>query len=177
MLKTREGGELPATLTELYINFLVVQMKLKNVKYEGRAETDSHWNPQSRKMIVSLASVYSGVFIQIFKEERGLYQDKMFCFVHLSIQEFLAALYVHLTFITSCINLLSEEPSTNHEYAVTRFYQSAVDKALQSPNGHLDLFLRSSSWVFHWRPIRFVWKACWHRQEAAQGSIREQSST
>ncbi|XP_073348264.1 NLR family CARD domain-containing protein 3-like [Pagrus major] len=171
VLKTREGGELPETLTELYIHFLVVQMKLKNVKYEGRAETDPHWNPENRKMILSLgklafeqlqkrnlifyesdltecginiraASVYSGVFTQIFKEERGLYQDKVFCFVHLSIQEFLAALYVHLTFITSGINLLSEEPSTNHESAVTRFYQSAVDKALQSPNGHLDLFLR-----------------------------------
>uniref|UniRef100_A0A671UJ47 NACHT domain-containing protein n=1 Tax=Sparus aurata TaxID=8175 RepID=A0A671UJ47_SPAAU len=177
VLKTREGGELPKTLTEMYIHFLVVQAKVKNVKYDGGAETDPHWKKKSRKMIKSLgklacdqlqkgnlifyesdlrecgidiraASVYSGVFTQIFKEERGLYQDRVFCFIHLSVQEFLAALHVHLTFINSRVNLLSDkEQSKSWRPEVfgdksTRFYQSAVDKALQSPNGHLDLFLR-----------------------------------
>uniref|UniRef100_A0AAQ4NQU9 NACHT domain-containing protein n=1 Tax=Gasterosteus aculeatus aculeatus TaxID=481459 RepID=A0AAQ4NQU9_GASAC len=178
VLKTREGGELPKTLTEMYIHFLVVQCKVKKVKYDGGAETDPHWSPESRKMIESLgklafdqlqkgnlifyesdltecgidiraASVYSGVFTQIFREERGLYQDKVFCFVHLSVQEFLAALHVHLTFFSSGVNLLSEEQTTSPVSKVSRdepepmrLYQSAVDKALQSPNGHLDLFLR-----------------------------------
>uniref|UniRef100_A0A671UJF9 NACHT domain-containing protein n=2 Tax=Sparus aurata TaxID=8175 RepID=A0A671UJF9_SPAAU len=171
VLKTREGGELPKTLTEMYIHFLVVQSKVKNIKFDGGAETDPHWTPKSRKMIESLgklafdqlqkgnlifyesdltecgidiraASVYSGVFTQIFKEERGLYQDKVFCFVHLSVQEFLAALHVHLTFIKSGVNLLAQEQTTYRQSAETHFYQSAVDKALQSSNGHLDLFLR-----------------------------------
>uniref|UniRef100_A0AAQ4QS39 NACHT domain-containing protein n=1 Tax=Gasterosteus aculeatus aculeatus TaxID=481459 RepID=A0AAQ4QS39_GASAC len=178
VLKTREGGELPKTLTEMYIHFLVVQSKVKKVKYDGGAETDPHWSPESRKMIESLgklafdqlqkgnlifyesdltecgidiraASVYSGVFTQIFREERGLYQDKVFCFVHLSFQEFLASLHVHLSFFSSGVNLLSEEQKTSLVSKVSkdepepmRIYQSAVDKALQSPNGHLDLFLR-----------------------------------
>ncbi|XP_044232312.1 NLR family CARD domain-containing protein 3-like [Thunnus albacares] len=178
VLKIREGGELPKTLTEMYIHFLVVQLKLKNIKYDGGAETDPHWSPESRKMIESLgklafeqlqngnlifyesdltecginiraASVYSGVFTQIFKEERGLYQDKVFCFIHLSVQEFLAALHVHLTFINSGVNLLAEEQTTTQSSKVFKskpklkhLYQSAVDEALQSPNGHLDLFLR-----------------------------------
>ncbi|XP_044225372.1 NLR family CARD domain-containing protein 3-like [Thunnus albacares] len=176
VLKSRRRGELPKTLTEMYIHFLVVQSKVKNVKYDGGAETDPHWSPESKKMIASLgklafeqlqkgnlifyesdltecgidiraASVYSGVFTQVFKEERGLYQDKVFCFVHLSIQEFLAALHVHLTYIKSGVNLLAEEQTTSWLSEVlsgksTRFYQSAVDKALKSPNGHLDLFLR-----------------------------------
>ncbi|KAK2811558.1 hypothetical protein Q5P01_000200 [Channa striata] len=178
VLKTREGEELPKTLTELYIHFLVVQLKLKNIKYDGGAETDPHWSPESRKMIESLgkvafeqlqkgnlifyesdltecginiraASVYSGVFTQIFKEERGLYQDKVFCFVHLSVQEFLAALHVHLTFVNSRVNLMSEQQSTFKSRKIfrdkpkpKRLYQAAVDKALQSPNGHLDMFLR-----------------------------------
>uniref|UniRef100_A0AAQ4QPH7 NACHT, LRR and PYD domains-containing protein 12-like n=3 Tax=Gasterosteus aculeatus TaxID=69293 RepID=A0AAQ4QPH7_GASAC len=176
VLRTREGGELPKSLTEMYIHFLVVQSKVKKVKYDGGAETDSHWSPESRKMIESLgklafdqlqkgnlifyesnltecgidiraASVYSGVFTQIFREERGLYQDKVFCFVHLSVQEFLAALHVHLTFFSSGVNLLLEEQTTSLWSKVfgdkpTRLYQSAVDKALQSSNGHLDLFLR-----------------------------------
>ncbi|XP_039681973.1 protein NLRC3-like [Perca fluviatilis] len=176
VLKTREGGELPKTLTEMYIHFLVVQSKVKNIKYDGGAEIDPHWSPESRKMIESLgklafkqlqkgnlifnetdltecginirdASVYSGVFTQIFKEERGLYQDKVFSFVHLSVQEFLAALHVHLTFINSGVNLLADEKTISWWSEVFRdksklFYPSAVDKALQSPNGHLDLFLR-----------------------------------
>ncbi|XP_063333136.1 NLR family CARD domain-containing protein 3-like [Pelmatolapia mariae] len=176
VLKTREGEQLPKTLTEMYIHFLVVQAKVKNVKYDGGAETDPHWSPESRKMIESLgklafdqlektnlifyesdltecgidiraASVYSGVFTQIFKEERGLYQDKVFCFIHLSVQEFLAALHVHLTFINSGLNLLEEQQSTSkksetRESTEKNFYQTAVNKALQSPNGHLDLFLR-----------------------------------
>ncbi|XP_035987283.1 NACHT, LRR and PYD domains-containing protein 12 [Fundulus heteroclitus] len=177
VLETREGGELPSTLTEMYIHFLVVQTKVKKVKYDGGAETDSHWSPESRKMIESLgklafdqlqkgnlifyesdltecgidiraASVYSGVFTQIFREERGgLIQDKVFCFVHLSVQEFLAALHVHLTFINSGVNLM-EETETSKKSLFSKkpklksFLQTAVDQALQSPNGHLDLFLR-----------------------------------
>ncbi|XP_053176340.1 NACHT, LRR and PYD domains-containing protein 3-like [Scomber japonicus] len=176
VLKSRGGGELPKTLTEMYIHFLVVQSKLKNIKYDGGAETDLHWNKKTRKMIESLgklafeqlqkgnlifyesdltecgidiraASVYSGVFTQVFKEERGLYQDKVFCFVHLSLQEFLAALHVHLTFIKSGVNLLAEQQTTSWWSEAfggksTRFYERAVDEALKSPNGHLDLFLR-----------------------------------
>ncbi|XP_037605879.1 NACHT, LRR and PYD domains-containing protein 12-like [Sebastes umbrosus] len=174
VLKTGKGGELPKTLTEMYIHFLVVQSKLKKIKYDGGAETDPHWSPESTKMVESLgklafkqlekgnlfyesdltecgiditaASRYSGVFTGIFKEEREIYQNKMFCFVHLSVQEFLAALHVHLTFINSGVNLMAEatwwpklfrgQPRQIH------LYQRAVDKALQSRNGHLDLFLR-----------------------------------
>ncbi|XP_076738109.1 NACHT, LRR and PYD domains-containing protein 12-like isoform X1 [Maylandia zebra] len=177
VLETREGAELPNTLTEMYIHFLVVQAKVKKVKYDGGAETDPHWSPESRKIIESLgklafdqlqkgnlifyepdltecgidiraASVYSGVFTQIFKEEKQLYQDKVFCFVHLSVQEFLAALHVHLTFINSGLNLLEEQQTTSmwsklfDKPKLQSLHQSAVNKALQSPNGHLDLFLR-----------------------------------
>uniref|UniRef100_A0A3P9D2H7 NACHT domain-containing protein n=1 Tax=Maylandia zebra TaxID=106582 RepID=A0A3P9D2H7_9CICH len=177
VLETREGGQLPNTLTEMYIHFLVVQAKVKKVKYDGGAETDPHWSSESRKMMESLgklafdqlqkgnlifyesdltecgidiraASVYSGVFTQIFKEERGLYQDKVFCFIHLSVQEFLAALHVHLTFSNSGLNLLEEQQRISmlskliSKPNLQSLHQSAVNKALQSPNGHLDLFLR-----------------------------------
>ncbi|XP_056151262.1 NACHT, LRR and PYD domains-containing protein 12-like isoform X2 [Lampris incognitus] len=178
VLGTDERGEMPKTLTEMYIHFLVVQSIQGNVKYHGRSETEPHWNTESRKMIeclgklafeqlekgnlifyeadltecgidIKAASVYSGVFTQFFKEECGLYQDKVFCFVHLSIQEFLAALYVFLSFIKTKANLLSETQSTScrskplgDKRKKPDLYQTAVDKALESPNGHLDLFLR-----------------------------------
>ncbi|KAM3603247.1 uncharacterized protein V6R79_019315 [Siganus canaliculatus] len=176
VLKTREGGQLPKTLTEMYIHFLLVQSKMKNIKYHGGAETDGPWTPESREMVESLgklafeqlqkgnlifyesdltecgidiraASVYSGVFTQIFREETGLYQDKVFCFIHLSVQEFLAALHVHLNFVRSGVNLMTGEQPSSQQPKVFKpklsvLHQSAVDKALQSPNGHLDLFLR-----------------------------------
>ncbi|KAM4569230.1 uncharacterized protein PAE49_008801 isoform 2-T6 [Odontesthes bonariensis] len=173
VLETREGGELPSTLTEMYIHFLVVQAKVKKVKYDGGAATDAHWSPESRKMIASLgklafeqlqkgnlifyesdlteccidisaASLYSGVFTQIFREERGLYQEKVFCFIHLSVQEFLAALHVHLTFINSGLNLMGKDEESKKPEVLDLNYlnQWAVYRALKSPNGHLDLFLR-----------------------------------
>ncbi|XP_032426138.1 NLR family CARD domain-containing protein 3-like [Xiphophorus hellerii] len=176
VLETGEGGKLPRTLTDMYIHFLVVQTKVKKVKYDGGAETDPHWSPESRKMIESLgklafdqlqkgnlifyesdltecginiraASVYSGVFTQIFKEERGLYQDKVFCFIHLSVQEFLAALHAHRTFINSGSDVMNEtqrskKSSLFNKPKLKSLHHRAVDQALQSPNGHLDLFLR-----------------------------------
>ncbi|KAM8889805.1 NACHT, LRR and PYD domains-containing protein 3-like isoform 1-T3 [Synchiropus picturatus] len=177
MLKSRETGELPKTLTEMYIHFLVVQAKVKTLKYHGGAWTDPVWDPESMKMMESLgklafeqlqrgnlifyesdltecginitaAALYSGVFTQIFREERGLYQEKVFCFIHLSVQEFLAALHVHLKFFNSGVNVLHSQhkskPSSifRKKLHPGQFYQSATSVALESPNGHLDLFLR-----------------------------------
>ncbi|CAL8282844.1 unnamed protein product [Boreogadus saida] len=170
------GEEMPKTMTQMYSHFLRVQSMLGDRKYHGRAETDQHWSPESRKIIVSLgklafkqlengnlifyeedlakcdikikeASEYSGVFTQIFKEECGMYQDKVFCFVHLSIQEFLAALYVFMSFIDTGVNLLSGQRQFlwfifSRKKLNVKLYQSAVDKALQSEDGRLDLFLR-----------------------------------
>ena len=134
----REEKRYQRPVTQMYSHFLKVQSIQADRKYHGRAQTDPHWSSESREIIVSLgklafnqlekgnlifyeadlaecgidiraASVYSGVFTQIFKEECGLYQDQVFCFVHLSIQEFLAALYVFLSFINTGDNLLSQE--------------------------------------------------------------------
>ncbi|XP_071400977.1 NLR family CARD domain-containing protein 3-like [Centroberyx affinis] len=177
VLKTSESEDPPKTLTEMYIHFLVVQSKLGNVKYHGRAETDPHWNTENRKVILSLgklafeqlekgnlifceadltkcgidiraASVYSGVFTQIFEEECGLYQDNVFCFIHLSIQEFLAAVYMFHCYI----NRDKEVVDTFLEKYLTRcissgqslntFLERSIQKALDSKNGHLDLFVR-----------------------------------
>lgn len=174
--QTLEGEQLPRTLTEMYIHFLVVQFRLKAVKYDEEAETETFWSMETRRMIRSLgklafeqlqkgnlifyesdltecdvditaASVYSGVFTQV-GESRGIYPDMVFCFVHLSVQEFLAAFHVYQTFVDSGVSLLKDQPTSqsletgSEEPTEEHFFQIAVDQALQSPNGHLDLFLR-----------------------------------
>ncbi|XP_052357229.1 NLR family CARD domain-containing protein 3-like, partial [Oncorhynchus keta] len=165
MLKHKRE-EMPKTLTEMYTHLVLFHTKQNNEKYLGKEETGPHWNKESilslgklafQQLVkgnlifyeedlkeagidVNEASVYSGLCTQLFKEECGLYQYKVYCFVHLSIQEFLAAVYVFLSFINNNENLM-DKLQTNDEPEVT-FYKSAVDKALQSETGNLDLFLR-----------------------------------
>ncbi|XP_071029843.1 NLR family CARD domain-containing protein 3-like [Oncorhynchus clarkii lewisi] len=167
--------EMPKTLTEMYTHLVVFHTKQKNEKYLGKEETGTLWNQESilslgklafQQLVignlifyeedlkeagidVNEASVYSGLCTQLFKEECGLYQDKVYCFVHLSIQEFLAAVYVSLLFINNNENLMAEPQSTSRDFSSlfrdkpdVTFYKSAVDKALQSETGNLDLFLR-----------------------------------
>uniref|UniRef100_A0A8C2KFK4 FISNA domain-containing protein n=1 Tax=Cyprinus carpio TaxID=7962 RepID=A0A8C2KFK4_CYPCA len=102
------------------------------------------------------ASVYSGLCSQIFREELGLYQGKVFCFVHLSIQEHLAALYVHFFWTNhnrNVFELITKQSlrskikkqfqlSSSEHVSLSELHQRAVKEALQSKNGHLDLFLR-----------------------------------
>ncbi|XP_071257658.1 NLR family CARD domain-containing protein 3-like isoform X4 [Salvelinus alpinus] len=174
MLKHKRE-EMPKTLTEMYTHLVVFYTRQKNEKYLGKEETGPHWNKESilslgklafQQLVkgnlifyeedlkeagidVNEASVYSGLCTQLFKEECGLYQDKVYCFVHLSIQEFLAAVYVLLSFINNNENLMAKPQSTSSNFSSlfrdqleVAFYKSAVDKALQSETGNLDLFLR-----------------------------------
>ncbi|XP_071028977.1 NLR family CARD domain-containing protein 3-like [Oncorhynchus clarkii lewisi] len=167
--------EMPKTLTEMYTHLVVFHTKQKNEKYLGNEETGPHWNKESilslgklafQQLVkgnlifykddlkeagvdVNEASVYSGLCTQLFKEECGLYQDKVYCFVHLSIQEFLAAVYVFLSFINNNENLMAKLQTKSSIFSLlyrdnpeVTFYKSAVDKALQSETGNLDLFLR-----------------------------------
>uniref|UniRef100_A0A671QL54 NACHT domain-containing protein n=1 Tax=Sinocyclocheilus anshuiensis TaxID=1608454 RepID=A0A671QL54_9TELE len=170
MLSRAESGEIPKTLTQMYTHFLIIQSNIKHQKYYEKKVTDEDTILKLGKLAfqqlvkgnlifydedlrecgidVTEASVYSGLCTQIFREEFGLYQGKVFCFVHLSIQEHLAALYVHL----SCTNhkidqsLLSKVKDRFQllfkHVSLSELHQRAVDVALQSKNGHLDLFLR-----------------------------------
>ncbi len=133
MLSQAERREIPKTLTQMYTHFLMAQINIKDTKYNEKKDTDKEMIFKLGKLAyeqlergnlifyeedlrecgidVTEASVYSGLCTQIFREEFGLYQGKVFCFVHLSIQEHLAALYVHLSFHNSRINVLEAHES------------------------------------------------------------------
>ncbi len=169
MMSRAESGEIPKTLTDMYTHFLIIQTSIKHEKdYEKKVKDEDMILKLGKLAFRQLvkgnlifykedlrecgideteASVYSGLCTQIFREELGLYQGKVFCFVHLSIQEHLAALYVLLSFLLDKRDVLNEDLSSKHAHeftchTISDLHQRAVDKALQSKNGHLDLFLR-----------------------------------
>ncbi|KAK2864880.1 hypothetical protein Q7C36_004034 [Tachysurus vachellii] len=166
MLGEAESGESPKTLTQMYTHFLIIQTNIIREKYSKKQESDEEMvlklgqlafqQLKKRNLIfyeedlmecgidVTEAAVYSGVCTQIFREEFGLHQSKVYCFVHLSVQEHLAALYVHLTFMKEKRNVLieTEDLEMKEIKALDDVHKSAVDEAVKSKTGHLDLFLR-----------------------------------
>lgn len=174
LLKVKNMTELPSTLTEMYIHFLVVQTIQRNAKYHNSAQTDTLWSAETKETILKLgklafdhldrgslvfddadlkecgldtrsASVFSGLVTELNRDERGLNEETVFCFVHNSIPEFLAALYVFLTFVNKGVDLLKRSQLSagrQQKSSLKLLCQRAVDRALESRTGHLDLFVR-----------------------------------
>ncbi|XP_026990414.2 NLR family CARD domain-containing protein 3-like isoform X2 [Tachysurus fulvidraco] len=167
MLGEAESREVPKTLTQMYTHFLIIQTNIIKEKYSKKQESDEEmllklgqlafqqlkkgnlifYDEDLRECGIDVreAAVYSGVCTQIFREEFGLHHSKVYCFVHLSIQEHLAALYVHLTFMKEKRNVFKHNQYSNRsmgDNTISDVHDSAVDQTLQSQTGHLDLFLR-----------------------------------
>ncbi|XP_039874762.1 protein NLRC3-like isoform X2 [Simochromis diagramma] len=173
MLTTEQRGELPKTLTDMYSHFLLVQTKRKKNKYhEGHETSPQELTEADREVLLKLgrlafehlekgnimfyqedleqcgldvteASVYSGVCTEIFKRECVIFQKPVYCFVHLSIQEFLAAVYMFHCFTNRKSEVLKDFLGKKYnESSLDDFLKRAMEKSLQSKNGHLDLFVR-----------------------------------
>ncbi|KAI5627651.1 NACHT, LRR and PYD domains-containing protein 12 isoform X3, partial [Silurus asotus] len=144
MLGEAESGEIPKTLTQ--IESILALGKLAFHQLEKGNLIFYEEDLRECGIDVREVSVYSGVCTQIFREEFGFHLGKVFSFVHLSVQEFLAALYAFLSFICQRKNVLLEHKTNIFSYFrnpyMSEFLRSAVEKTLQSENGHLDLFLR-----------------------------------
>ncbi len=169
-LQESKTEDTPKTLTQMYTHFLRFQIQQSRRKYDGEYTPDVSWDKDAIFSLGKLAfdqlernnvifydtdleacgidvykaSVYSGMCTQIFKEETGIVLGTMYCFVHLSIQEFIAALYAHL-FLDINNKYVFDRDSTEQENkseTMIDLLKTAVDKALESDNGHLDLFLR-----------------------------------
>ncbi|KAM9434184.1 NLR family CARD domain-containing protein 3-like isoform 2-T16 [Clarias gariepinus] len=165
MLGKAKSGEIPKTLTQMYTHFLIIQINIIRENYSEKQESDKEmllnlgrlafqqlkkgnlifYEEDLRECGINVreAAVYSDVCTQIFREEFGLHQSKVYYFVHLSVQEYLAALYVHLMFMREKRNVLQQHQSLElKEITISDVHKSAVDQALQSETGHLDIFLR-----------------------------------
>ncbi|XP_041816899.1 protein NLRC3-like [Chelmon rostratus] len=194
MLTLDQREELPKTLTDMYSHFLLVQTKRKKQKYdEGHETNPQELMEADREVLLKLgrlafehlekgnimfyqedleqcgldvteASVYSGVCTEIFKRECVIFQKTVYCFVHLSIQEFLAAVYMFHCYTSRNTAVLEgflkdwkpidSKPScflknikyfrniVSHHPSLDVFLRSNMEKSLESKNGHLDLFVR-----------------------------------
>ncbi|KAL0195238.1 hypothetical protein M9458_008810, partial [Cirrhinus mrigala] len=173
ILIENNAENISTTLTEMYIHFLLIQMNMKNQKYDEQEEREYTEHLQlNRKMILKLAKLafeqlkkenivfykedlkacgivaskdteFTGMIAEIFKKEHRLHGAKVFCFVHLSVQEFLAAVYVFFCYLNKNMQELQfffDKPKQN--VTLQELLQKAVDEARRSQRGHLDLFLR-----------------------------------
>ncbi|XP_073344045.1 protein NLRC3-like isoform X1 [Pagrus major] len=192
MLTTGQRGELPKTLTDMYSHFLLVQTKRKKQKYdEGRETSPQELTEADREVLLKLgrlafehletgnimfyqedlercglnvteASVYSGVCTEIFRRESVIFQKTVYCFVHLSVQEFLAAVYMFHCYTNSNTEVLKDFLGKSKSFlekiskffgrgvdgvetrysSLDDFLRSVMEKSLKNKNGHLDLFVR-----------------------------------
>ncbi|XP_062242357.1 NLR family CARD domain-containing protein 3-like isoform X2 [Platichthys flesus] len=171
MLTKDQSGELPKTMTDLYSHFLMVQTKRKKNKYNEGHETTPD---RDRDFLLKLgklalkhlregiimfyqedlewcglnvkeASVYSGVCTEIFTE-CVIFQKSVYCFVHLSVQEFLAAVYMFHCYTKrnteELKNFLGTYGNTQDTFSLDDLLKRTIEKSLTSENGHLDLFVR-----------------------------------
>ncbi|XP_073801239.1 uncharacterized protein isoform X2 [Danio rerio] len=173
ILRQDLSAEIPQTLTEMYIHFLLIQTHMRKQKYEERHP--EKLLQSNRDVIVKLAelafnqlmkgnvmfyeedliesgidvadaSVYSGICTEIFREESVIYQRKVYSFVHLSFQECFAALYVFYCYLHKNTEVIMSFTGMSRykceKVSLDVFLKGAINKALSSKTGHLDLFLR-----------------------------------
>ncbi|XP_035240379.1 protein NLRC3 [Anguilla anguilla] len=165
-----DQGETPLIMTQLFTHYMLLQTNMMHAKYQGRHSNIPEWTEVDRDFLMKLgklgfqllekgrkefclrdlkdcgldvtgAIVQSGLCTELFSLHAES-QQRVFRFVHLSIQEYLAAFYVYMSFRVKRRNVLDQALGLFKEPTLVDLLCSAVDKALQSQNGHLDLFLR-----------------------------------
>uniref|UniRef100_A0A3B3YMU7 NACHT domain-containing protein n=1 Tax=Poecilia mexicana TaxID=48701 RepID=A0A3B3YMU7_9TELE len=158
MLTSEQRGELPKTMTDMYSHFLLtspqdlmeadreVLLKLGKLAFEHLEKGNIMFYQEDLEQCgldVTEASVYSGVCTEIFKRENLIFQKPVYCFVHLSIQEFLAAVYMFHCFTSRKSEMIKTFLGKTYiETSLDEFMEKVVEKSLSSRNGHLDLFVR-----------------------------------
>ncbi|XP_056615472.1 NACHT, LRR and PYD domains-containing protein 3-like [Triplophysa dalaica] len=172
LMMTQENLQsIPTTLTGMYIYFLLSQMKQMKAKKQSDNLPQSFEDVvlklgklaftqlqkgnlifykedlEECELYVDDGIVFSGLCTQMFQAEKPVSGRKVFSFVHLSVQEFLAALYVLFIYKNRKTNpfpltLGDKIKRTFKKNSLVDLHKTGIKNALQSKNGHLDLLLR-----------------------------------
>ena len=164
--------KLPETLVELYCEFLIVQTKRKKKKYGASHESSKEKLIKAeRKVLLKLGRLAfdqlvkdnilfyqedleacgldvnedllnSGMCTSFFSADGACFHKTVYCFVHLSIQEFLAAVYLFHCFTEKNIKVLKTFLPYYSDSSLSDFLKAAMEKSMKSKNGHLDLLVR-----------------------------------
>ncbi|XP_069036239.1 protein NLRC3-like [Lepisosteus oculatus] len=161
------SGESPTTLTDFYTNFLFVLLKAKEQNENkdvfksnqeailklGKLAFDNlekniivFYEKNLREYDIDLNSpLYSVVCKEIFKQNSAFNRKKVYCFLHLTVQEYFAALYVFGSHQNNNINPLKKTKEIFSWFGRISLFslnKGALERAIQSRTGHLDLFVR-----------------------------------
>ncbi|XP_071330240.1 NLR family CARD domain-containing protein 3-like isoform X2 [Trachinotus anak] len=179
--------KIPRTLTEMYTYFLIIQMQVATEKYDNLDESDTEVIFKSNeefifklgrmafeclkesKIIFTVndlkkygididkAAVCCGLCTEIFKEESVFNRKKLYCFVHLTVQEYFAALFVYRSFTHKKIDSLSLKDFLLKEseeelkpildadpvdLPLDELIEIAIASATLRKTGEMDMFLR-----------------------------------
>ncbi|KAM6960346.1 LOW QUALITY PROTEIN: NLR family CARD domain-containing protein 3-like [Tautogolabrus adspersus] len=168
-----DEADIPQTLTEMMAHFLFAQIIRRNRKYYEKTEKNKEQLLKTNKdLLLKLgklafiqlqknnlifydedlqdigldlkeAIIHSGFCTAVFREEEVFSQRKVFFFVHLTVQEFFAALYVYDCFTNQKTKELSDFLNLKgKKHTLLDLLKLTVEKVLEKKNGHLDFFMR-----------------------------------
>ncbi|XP_073681968.1 protein NLRC3-like [Garra rufa] len=181
--KLNEDRNMPSSLTEMYIHYLLIQTELSHKKYQGQELSQEDALQKHKEVILKLAelayrqlketdegilqkdyvifkeedlmkynisvgelSPYAGIITCVSERTSPFSDTKLFSFVHLSIQEFFAAMFAFQEFLSGNQDSLElSSAKKRQKSSLSGFLKLLIDEALKSRNGHLDLF---NSFVF-----------------------------
>ncbi|XP_061567565.1 NLR family CARD domain-containing protein 3-like isoform X2 [Cololabis saira] len=177
----------PTTLTEMYSHFFLIQMTVATDKYDEEEKTEAEEIFKSNEEFISRlgrlafeklekgeiifsgedlkkygidmdkAGVYCGFCTAIFKVESVFNTKKLYCFVHLTVQEYFAALFVYRSFARKSIespilknfllvgsdedleSVLDADPV---DLPLDELMEIAIANSAPRETGELDMFLR-----------------------------------
>ncbi|CAK6967311.1 protein NLRC3 [Scomber scombrus] len=168
-------GSNPPRLTPFYINIMIVQMNRRLQFYYGKGDHDLKWTDEDKflltrmgKMSLKMLEKNTSVFYEEDVKEFGLKLTevtvlsglctelptaadgkRMFSFIHVTLQEYMAAMYVFTMFRTDGKNVLESGMHIPKIFAAKDQTKSpvgmvhcALERTFTAPLGHFDLFLR-----------------------------------
>ncbi|XP_051962662.1 NLR family CARD domain-containing protein 3-like [Xyrauchen texanus] len=172
-LRDPEFGKHPPGITNFYLQYVLIQMSRSFERYRGSSVEAHEWKDEDKMFVEKMAKMafrmlqegrdtfsvedLHGVGLkyedlhsrdEITTEVKRTSEDQrtwLFKFVHYTIQEFMAAMYVYVAFRKHGKNVFEKNPLTKmlgKDRPLIELYRPTINRALSSQNGHLDIFLR-----------------------------------